>query len=140
MLYFATFFNGGRLLTVCRQVLLNSSYLGNLSLKSSSMEVILHLFKFFKILLSLTRIDLQVLQRKFTWFPTASLLFWAGRRQGVSKFKLRLTQLELRLSLAKTIWTCFGSCMSSIETRKIHLNRNQGFSTVSILLCRHLNL
>ena len=62
------------------------------------MEVVFHLNKIFNIVLSSSRVDLQMLQSKFTSF----LLFhyFSGRAGGRSTNSAQL-KLELGLSLAK---------------------------------------
>ena len=47
---------------------------GHLSLRSSSIEVVFHFFKIFKIDLYSTRVDLPMLKSKFCSFPAISLL------------------------------------------------------------------
>ena len=58
-----------------KQICLISSFLGQFSLWVSSMEVFFHSFK---IVLTYTRKDLQMLYIKSGWFQAISLLFWAG--------------------------------------------------------------
>ena len=65
------------------------------------MEVVFTLFKCFKIILGSTRVVLQMLQSKFTWFPAISLLFRGGRVGGwvgvLIENKTKSAQLELEL-------------------------------------------
>ena len=50
---------------VTKHVLLISSYLGHLPVRSSSMEVVFQIFKNFKIVLGTTELFQQMLQRMF---------------------------------------------------------------------------
>ena len=77
------------------------------------MEVFFTLFNlFFQIILGSTGVDLQMLQRKFTWFPAISVLFRAGGRPAgwvgvLIEIKTNSAQLELELgqSLVKVAFT-----------------------------------
>ena len=56
------------------------SYVGPLPFRSSSIEVVFHLFQFSKLVLSSTRVDLQMLESKFCSFAAISLLVRTGRQ------------------------------------------------------------
>ena len=74
----------------------NSSYLkvvspgGCIPRRSSSLEVVFHIFKMFKIILRCSGVDLQILQSKFSWFPAISLLVWMVVAQDMWRWRRRI--------------------------------------------------
>ena len=60
----------------------------HLLLRLSSMEVVFHLFMILKTTLNSAMLDLQMLQSKFSWFPSYSRLFRVGGRLEESKIRL----------------------------------------------------